>query len=278
MYYYYCINRKILNFYSSLSGGRGMGGGERRRGNIYIYIHTNKNNWQTRITAWGEVRRHRCKSFETRTKTRSQINAVKLNHSQGNIKPRVPRGPSWSDGRRIRFIAPGKPWAEERVRIPRNIRGGRDVQPLTNIVPFAHPQRHHSRCAYITSTPRALIHKFCVCVCVCICVFVCVCVRADDECCCVHCYVHYFIYNVTDNKRVEGWLRADRNDGGCVFCFFYIILYRTRVSSVFLQSFKPVFLIRDNPEFEHIIINNEEILNIKSFILNIIFNTYIQSR
>lgn len=52
----------------------------------------------------------RCKSFETRTKTRSQINAAELNRSQGNIKPRVPRGPPESDGERVRYLLrPEKP-------------------------------------------------------------------------------------------------------------------------------------------------------------------------
>lgn len=39
----------------------------------------------------GLVEAARRKSFGTRTKTRSQINAVELNRGQGNIKPWVPR-------------------------------------------------------------------------------------------------------------------------------------------------------------------------------------------
>lgn len=72
--------KKILNFYLST-----------RRGVRPWVVEKNPANKKNSMGRGSEAARS--KSFETRTKTRSQINAVKLNRSQGNIKPRVPRGP-----------------------------------------------------------------------------------------------------------------------------------------------------------------------------------------
>lgn len=89
-YLYSLTNGKNIEFLFIDRGwreGTWQGGGRWKK-------NARKKSGKQEKTAWGEVRqRQRCKSFETRTKTRSQINAAKLNRSQGNIKPRVHRGP-----------------------------------------------------------------------------------------------------------------------------------------------------------------------------------------